>query len=160
LNLDMAKRLYRLLRDDGIEAYMTRQNDSYVGLSSRAHMANRMGADLLLSVHNNAGPRGARGSMSLYYPSDKKAKGGLTPRKFAGIVQYQMLDKLGTRNMGIIARPDLTVLRKSTMPAVLAEVGYMSNQSELDILRTSAFRQKAAEALEEAVVRALSEVKK
>lgn len=154
LNLDIALRLEALLKKEDVKTYMTRTDDSKVGLYDRSGLANDVGATLFLSIHNNAGNSSEHGSMSLYYPSNDSSY-GITRLEFAAIVQKHMNNKLGTAFKGIIERPNLAVLRTTNMPAVLAEVGYMSNQQELNKLKTPEFRQKAAEALRDAILEAL-----
>ncbi len=160
LNLDIAVKLNSKLKDLGIVTYMTRSNDSSVSLYSRSGLANSKKADLLISVHNNAGLKKHSGSMSLYYPSSSKSKGNLSSYEFATIVQRNMCNTLGSKDMGVIARSELAVLRTSQMPAVIAEVGYMSNPTELGKLNTSEYKEKAAEALKNAVVESLKKMYK
>ncbi len=159
LNLDIAKRLNSLLIAEGVETYMTRSDDSYVGLYDRSGLANSLNADLFISVHNNAQSEASvSGSMSLYYPSDSHSKGNLSTKEFASIVQSKLVGALGTKDLGIIQRPNLAVLRTTKMPAVIAEVAYMTNSQELHKLSSSDFKQKAAEALKDAVLAALKKI--
>lgn len=158
LNLDIAVKLNNKLKDLGIITYMTRTNDSTVSLYSRSGLANDKNADLLISIHNNAGLTKYSGSMSLYYPSASKTKGKLSSYEFASIVQKNMCDTLGSKDMGVIARSELAVLRTSNMPAVIAEVGYMSNTAELAKLKTSEYKERAAEALKKAIVESLKKM--
>ena len=84
-----------------------------------------LGADLFLSIHTNASlDTSANGSESLVYriPS--------TAADIAGAIQTQLTALTGFRNRGVIARPGLWVLRKTRMPAVLSEIGFLSNPSE------------------------------
>lgn len=158
LNIDIARRLNSLLKAEGIRTYMTREWDSYVSLYSRSALANRVGADLFVSIHNNAGHSKHSGSMTLYYPGSQKTRGNLTSLEFAQIVQRNMTQYLGTDDKGTIARSNLAVLRTSNMPAVIAEVGYMSNPKELNKLKTHSYRQKAAESLKNAILESLKEM--
>ncbi|HPD01028.1 MAG TPA: N-acetylmuramoyl-L-alanine amidase [Acetivibrio sp.] len=158
LNLDIAKRLNALLKKEGIQTYMTRDKDSTVSLYSRSGLANNVGADLLVSIHNNAGQSKASGTLTLYYPGSQKSKGNLSSYEFAKIVQMNLNKELGTKDMGVIERPNLAVLRTSNMPAVIAEIGYMSNSAELSKLKTDTYRQNAAEALKNAVLQSLNKM--
>lgn len=158
LNLDIANRLNKLLINEGIKTYMTRESDTYIDLYSRSGLANKVNADLLVSVHNNAGSSKYSGSMALYYPSSSKTKGNLSSVEFANIVQRNMVQSLGTTNLGIVSRPNLAVLRTANMPAVIAEIGYMTNSRELNMLKTAAYKQKAAEALKKAVIESLNKM--
>ncbi|MCX7923936.1 MAG: N-acetylmuramoyl-L-alanine amidase [Clostridia bacterium] len=158
LNLDMALRLNKLLKDEGIRTYMTRDDDTTLSLYARSALANNVNADLLVSIHNNAGHSKTTGSMTLYYPSSDKSKGKLTPWRFATIVQNELTEGLNVNDLGIISRPNLAVLRTANMPAVIAEVGYMTNKGELEKLSAPSYRQKSAEALKEAILTALKEI--
>ncbi|WP_265443489.1 N-acetylmuramoyl-L-alanine amidase [Acetivibrio straminisolvens] len=160
LNLDIAKRLNALLKAEGIKTYMTRENDATVSLYARSALANNVGADLLVSVHNNAGNSKTSGSMTLYHPDSSKKKGNLTAYEFAQIVQKNLNKTLKSKDMGVIQRPNLAVLRTSNMPAVIAEIGYMTNSSELAKLKTDSYKQQAAEALRNAVLESLEKMYK
>jgi len=98
--------------------------------------------------------------MTLYHPDSGKKKGNLTAYEFAQIVQKNLNKTLGSKNMGVIQRPNLAVLRTTNMPAVIAEIGYMSNSAELAKLKTDSYRQKAAEALRDAVIESLEKMYK
>ncbi|MDD4494152.1 MAG: N-acetylmuramoyl-L-alanine amidase [Eubacteriales bacterium] len=153
LNLDICLRLNKLLEEKGIKTYMIREDDRYVGVAERAFIANKLNASLFLSVHNNSmTSKSFRGTMTLCYSS------GSLSHKIAKIVQRELVESLGTRDCGISIRPELGVLRRTTMPAVLAEVAFLSNDSDLANLKTEAFRQKAAEGLYDAVIEALESI--
>jgi len=159
LNLDIAKRLQSLLKEEGITTYMTRTGDTKLTLYQRSDLANSVKADLLVSIHNNAqNENWVAGSMTLYYPYGGNSKGGLTAKEFASIVQSKLSTGLGAKNLGIIERPKLAVLRTAKMPAVIAEVGYMTNKTELNNLLTSKYKQKAAVALKDAIIKSLDKI--
>ncbi len=159
LNLDIAKRLQRLLKNEGIRVYMTREGDSTVGLYERSGLANRLNADLLISVHNNAEVYPvSSGTMTLYHPSSAKSKGGLDTWELASIVQMELTGRLRTNNLRTISRPELAVLRTSLMPAVIAEIGYMTSNRELQKLKTPSYREEAAKALKDAALKALDRI--
>lgn len=160
LNLSIAKKLDSKLKELGIVTYMTRSSDTTLSLYARSDLANNKNADLLVSIHNNAGSSKVIGTMTLYYPSSSKTKGKLSSYEFAKIVQRNLCNTLGSKDMGVIERPGLAVLRTANMPAVIAEIGYMSNNSELAKLKTPAYQEKAAEALKKAVVESLEKMYK
>ena len=160
LNLDIAIRLNEILKDAGINTVMTRDKDVFVDLHERANIANRLKADLFVSIHNNAiDIPSYGGTMTLYYPSDKEIN-GLNGKKFAELVQAELMKSLGTVDRKIIPRPNLVVLNSTEMPAVLAEVGFITNVADRKKLTTAEFRQNAAKGLLNGVLRALSEIKK
>lgn len=156
LNLDIAKKLYSLLKAQGVKVYLTRDDDSYVGLYDRSDYANSINADLFVSIHNNAtDSSGVNGTMTLYYPGTAKTKNNLTGKQIASIVQDELTSTLGTKDLGIISRPHLAVLRTTNMPAILAEVGFMTNIYELRKLMSDDYRQKAAQALDDAIMKVI-----
>lgn len=150
LNLDIAKRLRKLLIAKGYEVIMTRTNDTFIELAERAEIANKNNADLFISIHNNSMPSGYSGVMTLY--STRDANNEFSSRDFADKVQANILKSLGTKNIGARERDNLVVLNKTTMPAVLVEVGCMSDSTELKQLKKATFRQKAAQGIYNAII--------
>lgn len=91
--------------------------------------------------------------MTLYYPGNAQTSRCLDGRGVASIVQKELLSGLGTVNQGLYSRPQLAVLRTTTMPAVITEVGYITDKSELARLKTASYKQKSAASLEKAILR-------
>ncbi|MCX7921943.1 MAG: N-acetylmuramoyl-L-alanine amidase [Clostridia bacterium] len=160
INLDISKRLVKLLKNDGINVVITRESDVFVGLKERAEMANNLDAALFISVHNNemTGQPGYRGTETLYCPSPNTVEDKMNGKKLAAIVQKELVKTLKTIDNGIISRPNLAVLRRTKMPAVIAEIAYVSNPSDRARLDSAEFRQKAAGALARSVLKALEEM--
>ncbi len=157
LNLDIAKRLNTLLEKKGVKTYMLREDDSDIANYERAYIANKLNASLYLSIHNNAmDDKNFSGTMTLYCPSTSS---GFSGRSFADIIHQQLLSKLKTVDRKVKERPDLIVLKATNMPAALAEVAFMTNSKDRSNLQKSAFRQKAAQALCDSVVKALAKMK-
>lgn len=157
LNLDIAKRLNALLKSKNIKTYMTREEDIYVGLYERAYIANDMKATLFVSIHNNAYYAKYKGTETLYFPQVTSSS-GFNGKRFAQIVQEDLVNALGTQDRGIIERPKLVVLKATKMPAILAEIAFMTNSGDLANLKSEEFRQKAAQALCDSIIKALGEV--
>lgn len=157
LNLDIALRLNKLLKEQGVKTFMIREDDRYVGLYERAYIANSLNAALFLSIHNNAFYSSHKGTETLYFPP-KAGDTGFTGKRFAEIIQHHVVTTLNTNNRKIIERPNLVVLKATTMPAALAEIAFMTNPDDMARLKTPEFRQKAAEALCKAVLQALDEM--
>lgn len=153
-NLDIALRLERLLKKNGINTYMMRQNDSFINLYERAYIANELNAALFLSIHNNSIKYPDwNGSETFYFPVGT-TDGSRNGKWFAGIVQRKLIHMLDTKNRGV--KPEeFIVLKATTMPAALAEIAFMSNKDDLRRLMSDDFRQKTAEALCNAVIEAL-----
>jgi N-acetylmuramoyl-L-alanine amidase len=157
LNLDIANRLYNLLKNKNINVYMTRTTDKDVGLYDRANMANDLNASLFLSIHNNAYYSDQKGTETLYFPAGSSIS-GVTGKDFAQTIQNKLVGALKTVNRGIVERPGLAVLNKTTMPAALAEIAFMTNSDDMANLKSDTFKQKAAEALCDAVITTLNQM--
>ncbi len=157
LNLQVSKILKGMLEEAGMTVFMTRSEDKYVGLYTRADIANHLKADLFVSVHHNASPNtAAQGLMTLYHPSSS-ANQKMNGQKLAQIVQKNMVSVLKTRDWGIISRPNLVVTRETKMPAIIAELGFMTNKAELERLVTYQFQKQAAQALYAGILEALQQ---
>ncbi|MCX7745498.1 MAG: N-acetylmuramoyl-L-alanine amidase family protein [Clostridia bacterium] len=158
LNLDISLRLNELLKKKNVKTYMIRQDDSFVGLYERAYIANNLNASLFLSIHNNAYYTSFLGTETLYFPQDPNDK-NFNSKRFATIIQDQLVDNLKTKDRGIVERPKLVVLKATTMPAALAEIAFMTNSTDRANLMKEEFRQKSAEALCDSILKALEEIK-
>lgn len=160
LNLDISKRMGELLENLGIKVIYTRDKDTDVSLDERVNIANNLNAALYISIHNNYMPddAGYKGTETLYCPPVNEDENKMDGKKLASIVQKKLVSNLKTVDNGIIYRPNLVVLRKTKMPAVIAEIAYMSNSSDREKLSNKDFRQNAAKALSEAVVEALEDM--
>lgn len=158
LNLSISLKLYDLLKNAGFKVQMTRTDDRDMDVYERADFANNLNASFLLSVHNNAGPSNQKGTMALFYPSPYDKSYGISGERAAQIAQEEMLKVLGTNNMGMWKRPRLAVLNTARMPAVLAEVSYLTNDNDRNNLMDDNYRGKAAQALYNATLRTLYEM--
>jgi len=156
-NLDISMRLDKLLKQAGIRSYIIREEDIYVGLYERAYIANDLNATLFLSIHNNAYYSATKGTETLYYPNRSNSK-GFTSKRFAQIIQDNLISTLKTTNRGLVERPNLVVLKATKMPAALAEIAFMTNKDDFALLQSESFRQKTAEALYKAIVQSFNEI--
>lgn len=160
INLDISLKLGKLLEELGVNVVYTRKTDVFVDLAPRVDLANKLDATLFISVHSNSMPDNSdyRGTETLYCPPANPKYSKMDGKKLAVIVQKELVKTLGTVDNGIIERPNLAVLRKTVMPAVIAEIAYISNPSDRAKLSDDSFRKKAAQALANAVMKALDEM--
>ncbi len=161
VNLDVSLRLGKLLQNAGIKVIYTREKDDFVDLRKRSDIANELKAALFISIHHNQMPDnpGYKGTETLYCTSSNTSPDVMNGKKFAQIIQDELVESLKTVDNGIIYRPNLSVLRHTKMPAVIAEIGYISNKTDRANIGLPAFRQKAADALFKAITRVLGEMK-
>lgn len=148
-NFDQGMALYRLLEaDPTIKVYMTRETDVYPTLQFRAELANDIGADLFVSLHNNSAAPNIVGTETLYYPSATDQRG----KQIAQIVQKAIVSNCNMNDRGIKARSDLYVLKNTNMPAILIETGFLSNASEAAKISSPSFISVWAKAVYRAIV--------
>lgn len=142
--LDVAQRLRSRLNSAGFRTVMTRNGDYFVGLGGRCAIANSQRNAVFISVHFNSAKReGANGIETYYY--------GRSSAGFASAVHAQVLRAAGTENRGV-RRRGFYVLRNTRIPAVLAELGFLTNRSEGKRVTSSSHRQKLADALARAII--------
>jgi N-acetylmuramoyl-L-alanine amidase len=153
---DLARRLEGRLSALGVQAYLTRGVDAEgaggigtIGEEERAAFANATDADLVISLHadRNGSPHAA-GVSSYYYGSgtDRYGRRSPTGEHFAGLVQRELVARTGMVD-GRTHGKAWTLLRRTRMPAVRIELGYLTNADDAARLATSEFRDHAAESV-------------
>lgn len=126
--LRLAMAVGEILSQDGFEVVYTRTDDSTQSVAEKAAIANQSGADLFISIHRNAAARDNlyNGVQTLIY-----GPGGLRESVATGIVDE--LEQVGFQNLGVDIRPDLVVLNRTKMPAVLVEAGFIDSDKDNQI---------------------------
>ena len=126
--LRLALAVGEILQNNGIDVEYTRTTDVYETPYQKAMEANEAGVDLFVSIHRNSFPTDntAFGVESLVYD--------LSGLKYE-IAQSinQQLEAVGFRNLGVTARPNLVVLKRTKMPAVLVEVGFINSDVDNEL---------------------------
>ena len=187
LALDIAQRMGALLQEKlGAQVTYTRTDDSYLPLEKRAEIANVARADLFVSVHANYSDLvTARGVETYYtntYSSVKARSDAVNPalkqvdwtgvdirakvtdsHRLAADIQQALYDGLARRNPDIrnrgVKQAQYVVLTGTQMPAVLAEVSFVSSPADEDKLANSEYRQLIAQALYRGVARYQQDLK-
>ncbi|MFB1100318.1 N-acetylmuramoyl-L-alanine amidase [Terribacillus sp. JSM ZJ617] len=143
--LPIAQKTEAKLKAQGADVIMTRSGDTFIELEDRAAKANAAGADVFVSIHANASSAtSASGTEVYYYPRSSSGQ------SLANSVQSGLVNQLGSRNRGIKSA-DFNVLRNTSMPAILAEIGFVTNAAEAGKLASSAYQDKAATGLVQGV---------
>jgi N-acetylmuramoyl-L-alanine amidase len=135
--LDVALRLRRILQADGTRVIMTRDRDVFIPLGTRTAIANGYRNAIFVSIHFNCASRGgANGIETYYYRSDSAA--------LAASIHRNVVAGAPTENRGI-RRRGFFVLRRTSIPSVLVECGFLTNPTEGRLAQTDSYRQKLAE---------------
>jgi N-acetylmuramoyl-L-alanine amidase len=149
LNLRVALRLRRLLEHAGVKVVMTRTRTAAtsIGNVARAGIANRTDAALFLRIHADGSTDPATRGTHTLYPALRR---GWTDdiyaqsRRAARLVQAELLAALGFPDRGLQERSDFTGFNWADVPAILVEMGFMTNPTEDRLLATAAYQQRAA----------------
>ena len=114
-----------ILQNNGVDVLYTRTEDVYESPYQRALKANAANVDFFLSIHRNSFPRDndVSGVESLVYN-----KSGIKYEMAEEI--NEQLETIGFVNLGVKERPNLVVLRRTKMPAVLVEVGFLNSDTD------------------------------
>lgn len=144
LNLQVAMRLKRALEARGLKVYMTRDHDEYLTLSRITQITNQIRPDVFVSVHHNASNNPAIRGIETYYYTPQS-------RPLADKIHRKMVNHVKSPDRGV-RRAMFYVIHHTNVPAVLCEVGYVSNPSELRELSSEQRQAMEADAIAEGVV--------
>ena len=164
LTLSVYNKVSSRLASLGYTVLTSRNTDKDVGLVSRADQANKSNADMFLSIHFNAGGRGTAYGIETYY---YKHEQGYEPeinkdnhnsperieksRKLANKIQQNLLYKTGAYDRGV-KRASFAVLRETSIPSILVELGFIDNQEEVNKIKTNEYQEKLADGIVDGIV--------
>lgn len=137
--LATSKKVVDLLsKDKRINVLMTRSDDTFIPLDDRVSFANDIAADLFLSIHGNSAKATVSGTETYYNRPESLS--------FANIIHKYAVPATGFADRKV-READFRVITKTTMPAVLLEVGYLSNKNDEAAMYKDAFQDKLAASL-------------
>lgn len=150
---DLAARIEGRLAATGVLTFLTRGSDGDVDEAERAAFANAADADLLISLHVDAAPTpAANGVATFFYGADRYGHSSAAGEKFAELVQREIVARTGLLNCRTHPKT-WDILRRTRMPAVRLEVGYVTSPTDARRLADARFRDVVAEAVVIAVRR-------
>lgn len=146
--LPISKKVAEILRKNGVNAVLTRNTDYFVSLKGRVVMSERRDADLFVSIHANSMglSRPDINGLEVYYYNSGK--------RLADAVRKGITRKVKIRDRGI-RRARFYVLRKTSMPAILVETGYVTGREDAAKLKQTSFRNQMAEGIADGILRYL-----
>lgn len=123
--LALALAVGELLKQSGVNVYYTRTEDVYESPAQKAMEGNAVGADYFVSLHRNSSP----------YPNQYTGVESLVYSRYGDAARLAdsinaRLEQVGFANRGIEERPELAVLRRTRMPAVIVEVGFINTDAD------------------------------
>ncbi len=149
LNLAVALRAEKLLKDAGAIVLMTRKTDKTVALKERPLFANRHSADLFISIHHNAmgSANKVSGTETFYHGNDASSRALAHCLQSEIVAAAKLPDRKVKSDYQRYPGSGFAVLRGSTMPAALVEVAFLDHAGDAACARDGNFQQKVAEAI-------------
>lgn len=159
LNLSIFNKLSTQLKKEGYTIMSTRSSDTYTGLQQISEKVNASNADIFVSIHFNAAKSASVNGIETYwyqnykeYPSRINKDNHLNPDRLrrsqvlAEGIHSNLVSETKATNRGV-RRDTYSVLRETAIPAVLLELGYMSNQQEAKNIANSAYQDKLVQGI-------------
>ncbi len=143
--LDVAKRVESVLRRSGMRTVMTRKGDYFVTLQDRCNISNAQSRAVFVSIHFNGAPNPDAYGYEMYYHSGRQSYA------LADRIMRNLVAKTNVPGRWVRAR-SLYVLSHARFPAVLCELGFLTNRDEANRISSSSYRQRQAEAIASAIV--------
>ncbi|RID89544.1 hypothetical protein D1953_00025 [Peribacillus asahii] len=138
LTLQTAKQLQTLLKKAGAKVVMTRSTDTYLTLAQRVAVSHNNKADAFVSLHyNSSSSSSAKGIETFYWATNVNEK------TLAQYVQAEVVKQTGLSNRGV-RTGNFHVIRENKKPAILVELGFLSNTTERNKVSTEAYQYKSA----------------
>jgi len=148
--LPISARVAAILEQNGIQAVLTRNADFFVELQGRVDIADRAHADLFVSVHaNSIDNRPDVNGLEVYYYD--------SGYNLAEVVRRTILRSIGTIKDRGTRKARFYVLRKSSMPSILVETGYMTGTEDNPRLATPEYQNRMAEAIANGILQYLKQ---
>lgn len=143
ITLDISKRVQKLLEKKGYEVYMTRETDETVSLQERVDISENVSPDIFVSIHvNSSNSESPHGLETHYYKNNSLL--------LAKTVHASLLNNISANNRGLF-KSKFYVINHTTAPAILVEIGFLSNPSERAQLVTESRKQATAKAIAEGI---------
>lgn len=150
---DLAARVEGRLSATGLQVFLTRGPDGELNDIARADFANTTESDLFVSLHVDAQDTpDANGVACFYYGNDSLGRRSPEGAKFAGLVQREIVARTDLTDLGVWGKT-WELLRRTRMPAVRVDLGYLSNPDDARRLASPEFRDTVADAVVVAVRR-------
>lgn len=143
ITLDVSKRVEKMLRNKGYVVSMTRTNDTYVSLKDRVAISERVNPDIFVSIHVNSSNSDSPTGLETHYYKDNSLL-------LAKCIHAAMLNNVKSKDRGLF-KSRFYVINHTKAPAVLAEIGFISNAWERGQLVTEARKNATAKAIVEGI---------
>lgn len=148
INLDVAKRVEAILESKGVSVTMTRNNDCSVSLEDRTIICANQTPDIFVSIHVNSSVKPEITGIETHYYHQNSLN-------LAQTVHSSLMSVIRSRDRGLF-KSRFYVINHTTTPAILVEMGFMSNDNERCELISEKRKQQTAEAIANGILRYLN----
>jgi N-acetylmuramoyl-L-alanine amidase len=156
LNLVVGLKLRDALEASGVKVIMTRTTqDVRISNIERVQIANDAGADLFVRIHADGSDNQSAQGIHVLYPASIKGWTddiAAASKIAAQLAQRELIAATGAKDRGIDARDDMTGFNWSDVPAIIPEMGFMTNPEEDRLLATDSYRDKIVKGLTRAIL--------
>jgi N-acetylmuramoyl-L-alanine amidase len=150
ITLEIVDKLRRALESKGIHTQLTRGDDTFVSLEDRVKVTNRLNPDAFVSIHiNSLETNTTTTGIETYYQNEQS-------KDLAKLIHQSLVTGLSAPDRGV-RKARFYVINHTPVPAILAEVGFISNKDERDKLISSDYQNQIASAVADGVILFLSE---
>ncbi len=144
INLDVSKKVANILINKGYIVEMTHWQDATQSLQERVDIAEAKNADVFVSIHSNASVKPETYGIETHFYHDYS-------KSFAQVVQKNMVSAVDGYNRGVL-QSKFYVINHTTMPAILVEIGFISNDNERNALLSEKRKQATAEGIAKGII--------
>jgi len=155
ITLSVTKKVEKILKQNKVDVEMTRSTDVKPTLEERAVFANERNAFMFVSIHINANEKPEPYGIETYYcKSANSDSDGFSGKRLATDIQKNLISSLEGKDRGV-KTANFYVIRETLMPAVLIELGFITNADEVKLLVDENYQDKAAHAIADAIIKNL-----
>ena len=145
ITLDIAQRVDAILYSKGYKTALTRSDDTYLSLEERVEFSEKEGPEIFVSIHVNSSVSSDPSGIETHWYHENS-------KDLAEIIHKHMTKQLPSSKDRGLFKSKFYVINHSTVPAVLCEIGFLSNDAERNELITDTRKQKTAKAIAEGII--------
>ena len=152
ITLDVTQKVDLILRSKGYKTSLVRNDDTFVSLEDRVAFSEAESPELFVSIHVNSAVSSDPNGIETHYYHDYS-------KNLAEIIHKHMVKNLSSSNDRGLFKSKFYVINHTTVPAILCEIGFLSNDSERIELVSESRKQKTAKAIAEGIIEYLKKYK-
>lgn len=159
LNLSVTLKVKEILEDEGVEVSLIRDNDIYVDFQKVGSISNSVGSTLFVSIHTNSVENPDINGVEVYgYLSGGAVINGMSSSQLSNNLLEAILDKTDAYSRGVRDGKNLAVIKTTSVPAALVEIGFITNKEEREKMITESYQEKLAQGIAEGILKSFEEM--